>query len=215
MTRLSALKLSLILASSWSACALAQEAPQEPQVDEGSAIIVTGTRAVGMQATDSAAPIQVLGQDAIARVGQPNLNQVLTQIVPSFTAQTQGTDLSSFSLSARLRASARTTRWFWSTASAVTVTPFCRFSAPSPVRPHLASTSFRQMPYRRSKSSRKARPPSMVRTRLRASSTSSSRTKPKAALSRSPVVNIMTARASCSRSRAIMASNWAKMAFST
>ena len=103
MTRLSALKLSLILASSWSACALAQEAPQEPQVDEGSAIIVTGTRAVGMQATDSAAPIQVLGQDAIARVGQPNLNQVLTQIVPSFTAQTQGTDLSSFSLSARLR----------------------------------------------------------------------------------------------------------------
>ncbi|MBU1462970.1 MAG: TonB-dependent receptor, partial [Alphaproteobacteria bacterium] len=103
MTRLSALKLSLILASSWSACAIAQDAPQEPQVDEGAAIIVTGTRAVGMQAADSAAPIQVLSQDAIAHVGQPNLNQVLTQIVPSFTAQTQGTDLSSFSLSARLR----------------------------------------------------------------------------------------------------------------
>ena len=103
MTRLSALKLSLILASSWSACALAQEAPQEPQAEDGGTIIVTGTRAVGMQATDSAAPIQVLSQDAIARVGQPNLNQVLTQIVPSFTAQTQGTDLSSFSLSARLR----------------------------------------------------------------------------------------------------------------
>ncbi|WP_188063256.1 TonB-dependent receptor plug domain-containing protein [Sphingobium sp. KCTC 72723] len=104
MTRFSALKLSLILASSWSACAIAQEVPQEaPQVDEGTAIIVTGTRAVGMQAADSAAPIQVLGEDAIAHVGQPNLNQVLTQIVPSFTAQTQGTDLSSFSLSARLR----------------------------------------------------------------------------------------------------------------
>lgn len=104
MTRFSALKLSLILASSWSASAIAQEAPQEaPQVDEGTAIIVTGTRAVGMQAADSAAPIQVLGEDAIAHVGQPNLNQVLTQIVPSFTAQTQGTDLSSFSLSARLR----------------------------------------------------------------------------------------------------------------
>lgn len=104
MTRFSALKLSLILASSWSASAIAQEVPQEaPQVDEGTAIIVTGTRAVGMQAADSAAPIQVLGEDAIAHVGQPNLNQVLTQIVPSFTAQTQGTDLSSFSLSARLR----------------------------------------------------------------------------------------------------------------
>lgn len=104
MTRFSALKLSLILASSWSASAIAQEAPQEaPQVDEGTAIIVTGTRAVGMQAADSAAPIQVLSEDAIAHVGQPNLNQVLTQIVPSFTAQTQGTDLSSFSLSARLR----------------------------------------------------------------------------------------------------------------
>ncbi|MBJ7443748.1 MAG: TonB-dependent receptor [Sphingobium sp.] len=103
MTRLSALKLSLILASSWSACAIAQDAPQEPQVDDGTAIIVTGTRAVGMQATESAAPVTVLSQDALTHVGQPNLNQVLTQIVPSFTAQTQGTDLSSFSLSARLR----------------------------------------------------------------------------------------------------------------
>lgn len=103
MTRFSALKLSLILASSWSACAAAQEAPQEPQADAGAAIIVTGTRAVGMQAAEAAAPVQVLSQEAISHVGQPNLNQVLTQIVPSFTAQTQGTDLSSFSLSARLR----------------------------------------------------------------------------------------------------------------
>ena len=103
MTRFSALKLSLILASSWSACAIAQEAQEAPQVDEGTAIIVTGTRAVGIQAADSAAPVQVLGEEAISHVGQPNLNQVLTQMVPSFTAQTQGTDLSSFSLSARLR----------------------------------------------------------------------------------------------------------------
>ena len=100
MKRLSALRLSLVLASSWSAAAIAQDAPQ---ADEGDAIIVTGTRAVGMQAAESAAPIQVLGEEAISHVGQPNMNQVLTQIVPSFTAQTQGTDLSSFSLSARLR----------------------------------------------------------------------------------------------------------------
>lgn len=103
MTRLSALKLSLILASSWSACALAQEAPQEPQAEDGTAIIVTGTRAVGMSAADAAAPVQVLSEETFSRVGQPNLNQALTQIVPSFTAQTQGVDMSSFSLSARLR----------------------------------------------------------------------------------------------------------------
>ena len=103
MTRLSAFKLSLILASSWSACARAQEAPQEPQAEDGTAIIVTGTRAVGITAAAAAAPVQVLSEDAISHVGQPNMNQVLTQIVPSFTAQTQGTDMSSFSLSARLR----------------------------------------------------------------------------------------------------------------
>ena len=103
MTRLSAFKLSLIMASSWSACALAQEAPQEPQAEDGTAIIVTGTRAVGMSAADAAAPVQVLSEETFSRVGQPNLNQALTQIVPSFTAQTQGVDMSSFSLSARLR----------------------------------------------------------------------------------------------------------------
>eukprot|EP00456_Euglypha_rotunda_P062009 TRINITY_DN52005_c0_g1_i3.p1 TRINITY_DN52005_c0_g1~~TRINITY_DN52005_c0_g1_i3.p1 ORF type:complete len:100 (+),score=30.46 TRINITY_DN52005_c0_g1_i3:51-350(+) len=79
MTRLSAMKLSLILASSWSACAMAQEAPQEPQADDGTAIIVTGTRAVGISAAEAAAPVQVLSEDAIKHVGQPNLNQVLTQ----------------------------------------------------------------------------------------------------------------------------------------
>jgi iron complex outermembrane receptor protein len=108
----SKLRLSFLVASSWSACAYAQEAAPVPApvaaatpdpADAGSEIIVTGTRATGMQAAESAAPVQVLGQEAISRVGQPNLNQVLTQIVPSFTAQTQGTDLSSFSLSARLR----------------------------------------------------------------------------------------------------------------
>jgi len=67
------------------------------------AIIVTGTRSIGTKAADSAAPIQVLSSDELQRVGQPNLNQILTQLVPSFTAQSQGVDLASFSLSARLR----------------------------------------------------------------------------------------------------------------
>ncbi|MBO9579479.1 MAG: TonB-dependent receptor [Sphingobium sp.] len=77
--------------------------PPEAPAAEAGEIIVTGTRATGMQAADSAAPIQLIGSEAISKVGQPNLNQALTQLVPSFQAQNQGTDMASFSLSARLR----------------------------------------------------------------------------------------------------------------
>jgi iron complex outermembrane recepter protein len=99
--------VALILAASTalSTPAFAQDAPAEMSAAEaeGEVIIVTGTRAGGMRAAEAAAPIQLLSEDAIGRVGQPNLNQVLTQLVPSFQAQTQGTDMASFSLSARLR----------------------------------------------------------------------------------------------------------------
>lgn len=71
--------------------------------EPASEIVVTGTRASGRMVAESATPIQLVNSDAIAKVGQPNLNQALTQLVPSFTAQTQGTDMASFSLSARLR----------------------------------------------------------------------------------------------------------------
>lgn len=91
-----------------TAPAFAQEAVTAAEAaaeatDTGSEIIVTGTRATGQQAANAAAPVTLLSQDAIAKVGQPNLNQALTQLVPSFTAQTQGTDMSNFSLSAKLR----------------------------------------------------------------------------------------------------------------
>jgi len=94
-----------------AAPALAQEAPvvasAEPAAEAPAAdtqeIIVTGTRATGQQAANAAAPIQLLNQEALTHVAQPNLNQALTQLVPSFQAQTQGTDMASFSLSARLR----------------------------------------------------------------------------------------------------------------
>jgi iron complex outermembrane receptor protein len=78
----------------------AQSVQAEPVAND---IIVTGTRESGMKAADAAAPITLLSSAAIEKVGQPNLNQALTQIVPSFQAQTQGTDMASFSLSARLR----------------------------------------------------------------------------------------------------------------
>lgn len=81
----------------------AQEAPVDEQPVAADEIVVTGSRATGGAAADSAAPITLLSSNALSRVAQPNLNQALTQLVPSFTAQTQGTDMSNFSLSARLR----------------------------------------------------------------------------------------------------------------
>jgi iron complex outermembrane recepter protein len=84
--------------------AWAADAP-EPAADEqsGSEIIVTGTRVSGITVGESATPIKVLGEQELARVGQPNLNQVLTQLVPSFTAQAFGGDTANLTLSARLR----------------------------------------------------------------------------------------------------------------
>jgi iron complex outermembrane recepter protein len=100
--------LALVTSTALSTPALAQDDPSSAPAaaeteDEGNAIIVTGTRAAGMRAEEAAAPIQLLSEDALTRVGQPNLNQALTQLVPSFQAQTQGTDMASFSLSGRLR----------------------------------------------------------------------------------------------------------------
>lgn len=66
-------------------------------------IIVTGTRASGVRAADSAAPIKVLDAEVLQHVGQPNLNQVLTQLIPSFTAESFGGDTANLTLSARLR----------------------------------------------------------------------------------------------------------------
>ncbi|HEU4651749.1 MAG TPA: TonB-dependent receptor [Croceibacterium sp.] len=103
------LALALIASTALSTRALAQDDPTAapaaaPGEDgESGTIIVTGTRAAGMRVEEAAAPIQLLSEDAIAHVGQPNLNQVLTQLVPSFQAQTQGTDMASFSLTGRLR----------------------------------------------------------------------------------------------------------------
>jgi iron complex outermembrane receptor protein len=115
MSRISKVAIAVLLGSTAlstaQAATLAQAdpapAPTEVQTSDtgsgGDEIIVTGTREVGTKAADAAAPIQLLSQEALEHVGQPNLNQALTQIVPSFTAQTQGTDMASFSLSARLR----------------------------------------------------------------------------------------------------------------
>lgn len=79
------------------------EEAAEAGVDAGDAIIVTGTRVSGSKAADSAAPISVINSDVLARVGQPNLTQALTQIAPSFSAQSFGGDTANLTLSAKLR----------------------------------------------------------------------------------------------------------------
>lgn len=66
-------------------------------------IIVTGTRRTGMAAADSPAPIQLLDNGTLEKVGQPDLVQALAQNVPSFTAQSFGGDTAALTLSAKLR----------------------------------------------------------------------------------------------------------------
>jgi iron complex outermembrane receptor protein len=83
--------------------ASAAEAPIADAEATGEAIIVTGTRQTGIRAADSAAPISLIDSGTLTRVGQPNLNQALTQIAPSFAAQQFGGDVANLTLSARLR----------------------------------------------------------------------------------------------------------------
>ena len=97
--------MAIAIVASCHGVALAQEIVGEARalVEPGDDVIVTGTRATGITAAESAAPIKVLDEEMLSHVGQPNLNQVLTQLVPSFTAQAFGGDTSNLTLSARLR----------------------------------------------------------------------------------------------------------------
>jgi outer membrane receptor protein involved in Fe transport len=94
---------SLLLGTSivslmWAGAALAQNSTGNETV------IVTGTRVQGMTAADSAAPITVLGADALTHgTGSPDLRDALGQTVPSFTAQQFGGDTANLTLSAALR----------------------------------------------------------------------------------------------------------------
>ena len=88
------------------ATCMATNAAAADAADGGSSVtevIVTGTRVTGLKASDSPAPVQVVGSDALKKVGQPDLIQGLAQIVPSFTAEALGGDTANLTLSARLR----------------------------------------------------------------------------------------------------------------
>src|SRR6201996_7890319 len=86
--------LALVAGQAWA---------QEVAANDTEAVIVTGTRVSGIPAADSAAPITVIGSDALSHVGQPNLIQTLAQLSPSFTAEARGGDTGNLTLSARLR----------------------------------------------------------------------------------------------------------------
>jgi iron complex outermembrane recepter protein len=96
------LKHALLLGSSVAAFAWAA-APAMAQNAENETVIVTGTRVQGMTAADSAAPVTVLGSDALTHTGSADLRAALGQTVPSFTAQSFGGDTANLTLSANLR----------------------------------------------------------------------------------------------------------------
>src|SRR6201994_68096 len=95
-------KQSLLVGSSIAAFVAVPAMAQQNNSQE--TVIVTGTRVQGMTAADSAAPITVLGSDALTKgTGSTDLRQALGQTVPSFTAQQIGFDTAALTLSAALR----------------------------------------------------------------------------------------------------------------
>ncbi|MDF0541760.1 TonB-dependent receptor [Sphingobium sp. H39-3-25] len=100
MTSLGALAMALSVPG--IACAQ-DEAPQAAGGESTDTIVVTGTRTVGFKASDSPAPIQVLGSDALKRVGQTDMVQALAQQLPSVQAQGFGSDQAAFHPSVKLR----------------------------------------------------------------------------------------------------------------
>ena len=78
-------------------------APAGPSNNEVNEVIVTGTRQTGVRAEDSAQPIQVVGQQALQHVGEPDLSQALQQNVPSFNVEQYGADTAALTIQAALR----------------------------------------------------------------------------------------------------------------
>jgi iron complex outermembrane receptor protein len=85
------------------AAALAAPAFAAPAATEVGEVIVTGTRTVGVKAADSAAPVQVVGAQALTRAGVTDLASSLATSVPSLNTYNSGGDLAALSIQAALR----------------------------------------------------------------------------------------------------------------
>ena len=79
-----------------AATALSAEDPTET-------VIVTGTRATGLDEFTSASPVQVLSSEEIQSAGKPDLMGSLANVVSSFTAQAFGGDMANQTLQAKMR----------------------------------------------------------------------------------------------------------------
>jgi len=66
-------------------------------------VIVTGTRASGVDTFNSSSPIQVLDAEELGSAGKPDLMNALANVVPSFTAQAFGGDMANQTLQAKMR----------------------------------------------------------------------------------------------------------------
>src|SRR5205085_2251211 len=94
----------LALSSALAGQAMAQDAAAAADGGgEVETIIVTGTRAQGIRAVDSPAPVQVLDATSLTRGARPDLAQALAASIPSYVAQSTGGDLANLTLSAKLR----------------------------------------------------------------------------------------------------------------
>ncbi|MDF3021945.1 MAG: TonB-dependent receptor [Steroidobacteraceae bacterium] len=83
--------------------AQAQDADASADADATETVIVTGTRASGIDAFSSSSPVQVLTAESIESAGRPDLMNALANVVPSFTAQAFGGDMANQTLQAKLR----------------------------------------------------------------------------------------------------------------
>ncbi|HTU65633.1 MAG TPA: TonB-dependent receptor [Steroidobacteraceae bacterium] len=91
------------------ACAAPLSQAQEADADADAAdavaetVIVTGTRATGVDEFASSSPIQVLDSTELESAGKPDLMSALANVVPSFTAQAFGGDMANQTLQAKMR----------------------------------------------------------------------------------------------------------------
>jgi iron complex outermembrane recepter protein len=93
-----------VLAFAISGQALAQSAEvQKDAAGEVEAVIVTGTRQVGIRAADSAAPVQVIGAAQMKETGSTDLASILQVSVPSFNVSTNQGDAAGVQVLANLR----------------------------------------------------------------------------------------------------------------
>lgn len=97
--------LAASAAQAQEAAASTEVAAAETTAEMGSLeeVIVTGTRRVGLEVSESPAPIQVLSAETLKSSGATDLIGSLAATVPSFTAQAFGGDMANQTLSAKLR----------------------------------------------------------------------------------------------------------------